>query len=286
MTTMTRCSDLSLLPELLTREQEVALARRVEAGVVAGAVLDQSLDLPVDAERSDLEAVRQDGEAAWQHFLLANLKLVAMLAGKSARRSHVEYDEFFQEGVEALAEALRRFDHRQGMRFSTYAYPWVRNAVLRHEVLRGGLAQTPLWRAREARRVHRIRDEMTEELGRTPNLAELAVRLGMRSARVAELLLERAPVPLDESDRSSQLRCPAADVALEGWLRERPAWLCRLGSQEREVLALRHGLDDGCERELAEVARRMGVSVSTVRRTEARALRQARQVLGERPVAA
>ncbi|MGO4957180.1 sigma factor [Luteococcus sp. Sow4_B9] len=282
MTQMTK----SVLPNLLTADDERALARRIEAGVLAQAVIDGNFPWPLGASSRELELIVIDGEQAWHQFILANLRMVFLLAGRGARRSGTDKDEFVQEGAAALAEALRRFDHHQGIRFSTYATPWVRNAIHRHVIMRGGLSDRPVWQELCARRVARSSSELALRLGRQPSAHEIADDLQLSVELVERLQAYRVPVSLDDVERALQLSCHEADRDMPWQGCWRPEWFSLLGSREREVLALRHGLDDGIERERPEVARVMGISVSTVRRAEMSALRQARDLLGDGRTAA
>lgn len=272
------------LPDLLTRAEETALARRIEAGVVARGVLDGALGWPEGATSDELEALARDGQDAWQHFLLANVRLVARAASGCARRSGLDFHEFFQEGMVGLAEALMRFDHRRGMKFSTYASPWIRNAVMHHEVSRAGYGHAPLWRQQEARRIQRLRMDFAQAHGRIPTSQEVA-ELSGRDARWVHLVgSDERRVSLDELQ--VEIAAPGAvDDVVERGLAGRPDWLRLLGSQEARVLALRHGLDDGVQREVVEVARILGVSESTVRRIERRGLAGARHLLDDSVVA-
>lgn len=266
------------LPALLTRAEEAALARRIEAGVVARGVLDASLRWPADASVDELEAIVRDGQDAWQHFLLANVRLVAQAASASSRRSGLDFHEFFQEGMLALAEALQRFDHRRGMKFSTYASPWIRNAVMHHEVSRAGYGHAPVWRQQEARRIQRLRMDFAQTHGRIPTSREVAELCGRDAQWVHLVGSDDRRISLDELQ--VEIAAPGTvDEAVEQSLAGRPDWLRLLGSQEARVLALRHGLDDGVQREVVEVARILGVSESTVRRIERRGLQGARHLL-------
>lgn len=278
------------LPDVLNAEQEVELCHAIEAGVVAGAALAGRMPWPRHATRAELVVLVQQGRTAWEEFILANLKMVAMLAGGAARRSQVNHEELFQEGCLGLAQALMRFDASQGVRFSTYGLPWVRNSVLTHLARRGGQSDSPVWRARQARALRRRQTELESGAGHPVSLAEAAASMGRDAAWARLITSDGQRVPLEDAHLLREAIVPSASECLEATLFERPAWLADLGSQEATVIALRYGLDDGIEREYPQVARRMGCSVSTVRRLERRALQRARtlvSVTGEAlPVAA
>ncbi|MDR1237872.1 MAG: sigma-70 family RNA polymerase sigma factor, partial [Propionibacteriaceae bacterium] len=114
--------------QLLSADEEAELAQAIEAGVLAKAILDGGCGVLVAASVEELAALARCGREAWRRFLLANVRLVAMIAHREAKRGRLDVEELFQEGFVALADALRRFDYRRG-RFTTYAFPSVRHQI-------------------------------------------------------------------------------------------------------------------------------------------------------------
>lgn len=263
------------LPELLTAQQEQELARRIEAGLYAAHVLAEGLPC-ADATVAELRQLQEMGEQAFGDFVTANLKLALRLAAEAHQRSGVSAEELFQDACLGLVEALLRFDHRRGMKFSTYAFPWVRNAVACSQATRGGQLPTSVHRARQARRLRAEAAWLGSRLGHELTAAELAEHLGRDSDWVRRALVADQPFELDlDLDRIACSTAPDGFAAVEP-----PAldWWQGLGGLEARVLRLRFGLDDGNPRTLQDTARLLGTSVSSVRRVERQALEHARQL--------
>lgn len=253
---------------LLTYDDEMTLARAIEAGVVAAEALAGRF--PHEADRNELREIVVAGRAAWSRFLAANLKLVAYVVDP---RSGDRYDELFQEGVLGLMEALQRYDHRQGHRFSTFAMPWIRLRVRDASLTHCGAVGVPPWRFRAWRRVHQVRTSLTLG-GRTPTVAQIAAEVGRSAESVRELLAWQPPVSLLGEGRPLALVARATNAAQDaGWA----AALDCLSVEERRVIDLRYGFDDARARTRPETAELLGVSVATVRRREASALRRLRK---------
>lgn len=261
----------------LGAEEAYALAEQVEAGVLARAArLDPAVPWRGDATTAELVLIEQQGERAWQRFLSANLGLVGLVVrgfgggGGSAADLH-------QEGCLGLVAALQRFDHRRGLRFSTYALYWVRACVGAAAARQVGAPELPTSRAERLRSVRGQEAELTQRLGRPVTVAELAQSLGRSPAWTAALLAHRAPQPLDLLDGDTRDALLRADTepgaAAYGWARE---LLDRLPGSERSVVELRLGFLDGRPWTLAETGRHLGHPVGRVRRTEQRALERLR----------
>ena len=249
---------------VLTAEEEVELARAIEAGLVAGEALRHG-DSGVPAE--DLMAVERDGRRAWQRFLLGNVRLVQTIAGQEARRSTAGLDELFQEGFLGLAEALLRWDFAAGYRFSTYAAQWIRRRVVNAAVDQWVPASTRT--ALRARGVRCLADELTVELRRSVTDGELAGLLGRSERWVAQM---RALPPMTSLEpelvaESASAPEPDADVR---------ALLSGLPWPEAQVVRTRFGLDGRPALRQRAAAEALGLSLSTLRRYEARALRRLR----------
>ncbi len=266
------------LPPLLTAEQEVLLARSIEAGVLASHHLAAGRS-PVTATTAELCQLEAEGRLAWQHFLLANVRLVWREVRRCGRGSGISDEELFQEGFVALAGALQRFDHTRA-RFTTFAIPRLRQHLAAVSASRLGGMGIPASRAVQLRHAHRLAAELAQELGRPPALAELAQALGRSPQQVAMLLNHRPPVPLDP-----QLGDTGALAVFDPPLPELEAdprlalALDDLPHHERRVVGLRFGFADGVPHTCQEVAQIIGMSVSSVRRIERRALESVRRRL-------
>lgn len=249
---------------VLTADEEVTLAKAIEAGLLAGEALRRGDD-SVPAE--DLMAVQRGGDRAWQRFLLGNVRLVQTIASQEARRSTSGLDELFQEGFIGLAEALLRWDFAAGYRFSTYAAQWIRRRVVNAAVDQWVPASTRT--ALRARGVRCLADQLTGELHRDVSDRELAGLLGRSERWVAQM---RALPPMTSLEpelvaASASEAEPDADVR---------ALLPGLPWLEAQVITTRFGLDGRPALRQRPAAEALGLSLSTLRRHEARALRRLR----------
>ncbi len=259
-------------PELLTHDEEIALAVDIEAGLIAAHALANG-ENPCEASNGELQFLAERGEAARRRLYLANLALVRQRAGYWAKRLSVSYQELFQEGCVGLGEAIARFDHSLGHRFSTFAHPLVDGRIAQHAQTRCGTIEFTRHRVRSVLRYQRAGEELAQRLARQPRPEEIADHLGVRRSVVrATLEIGMTPVSvLDEDlpDSAELTEClPGSDMA----------WFDRLGEYEQMILSARFGLGQPpvSRRTLAE---RLGASVSTVRREELRALSMARRVI-------
>ncbi len=262
---------------LLTAAEETRLALTIEAGVLAGDALRRGLH-PCDATTSELLRLEFQGREAWQRFLLANLRLVWMVARREARRTRLPAEDLFQEGFVALADSLQRYDCRRA-RFSTYALPRIRQHVA--EVAAGRLGEVPLPRKRALmmRRALGLGAALSQDHGRTVGVHEIAAALGRSEAWTAELLsYDCPPARLDDADASvlaASLVFPSSSDDADACESVRTEVL-RLPVDQREVIMLRFGFRTGQPQACAEVADRLRMSQSTVRRLERRALARLR----------
>lgn len=274
------------LPPLLGPEREAVLARTIELGVLAEHALAHPW--PGDATADELARLAAEGRQAWQEFLTANLRLAALLARQSARRTGMGFDDLFQEACVALGTAARRFDHTRG-RFSTYALPVITQHLTRVTSSLAGVLGLPTSRAVALRRAQGVAEQLGQELGRAAELAELSAALGRDPAWTARLLSHRPPVPLDLVDAAVVAVGPGLEGSEDHAVFRRLApELERLPGDQREVLVLRYGLADGCRHSYREIALRCGMSSSSVRRAEQRGLAalRHRQLGGLEPRAA
>ncbi|HLT61449.1 MAG TPA: sigma-70 family RNA polymerase sigma factor [Microlunatus sp.] len=269
--------------ELLTAAEERELAMRIEAGALAWAERHAEVRR-TDARDEELLALERLGHTARQRFVQANVGLVGALVSACAARTGLPRDELFQEGCLGLVIAVARFDHRRGLRFSTYAVPWIRSRLGEAVLRRCGALPLPAGRAGQLQAARAAADELAQTLGRPATTAEIAARAGLDRRGYERLLAWQRVTSLDVAiaDRAGEPAAPdeAGDAEPDPPVAE---LLWRLAPDEREVLRLRYGFGDGAARSTAAVARRLGRSTSAVRRVEERALRRLRGWCAEAP---
>ncbi|HEY9294527.1 MAG TPA: sigma-70 family RNA polymerase sigma factor [Microlunatus sp.] len=269
-----------LPPALLTAADETTLAKAIEAGLLAADA--RRVGGPPGATDAELIMLQRIGEVSSRRFVESNLRLVAMVTRREAGRSRMPENELFQEGCLGLIEAVRRFDHRRGLRFATYALHWIRAYVGAVTANHGGDLNLPSSQAERARELRGAQAQLSQYLGRDVSVAELAGAVGRDAQWVARMLAHSPVQSLDVQD-VSVLEVPDEQAAEEFesvLASELPGreLLSRLDEFERRVIELRYGFADGDEHTMSEVARRLGISRAKARRSELRALERLRGV--------
>lgn len=258
--------------QLLGADEEVRLARAIEAGVLAEEALAGDLR-PGGASEAELVAVVEAGNAAHQEFFVANLRMAAQLAHRWAKRSGLPADELFQEACVGLGEAIRRWDHQRGLRFSSMAFSRIDWAISEAVLLRCGQLETSRFHARAALETQRVWQELEAQHGRSVTISEVAQHLGRDVNAVVQTLRPESPCNL-----SDELIDVLATDEQVGAGSELPEWMGSLPEQERIVLEARFGFG-GPVATRAVLAAKLHVSQSTIKRIEQRAIDRARRML-------
>jgi len=259
-------------PALLTAEQERQLAAEIEAGLFAGEAL-RSGSRPDGATVAELQQLVTEGQSAQRRFTEANLRLVRMVSHQFAARSGANEADVFQEGCLGLLTAVMRFDHRRALRFATYALFWIRAYAGSAAARMLGDLNLPTSRATQLRAVRGVEAALTQTLGRAATTRDIAVAVGRSELWTADLLAHLPPTSLSAVETDAQSWAVTDDP---GPSNEPSVLLHRLRTLDRQVLELRLGFVTGGPLSYAEVAGRLGIAVSRVRRIEQAALEELR----------
>ncbi len=272
--------------QLLSAEEEVQLAKEIEAGRVA--VDRLAHELLAYEEIAELERLQDIGDAARAHLIRANTRLVVSIAKKYRGRG-LQFLDLIQEGNVGLMKAVEKYDYRRGNRFSTYATWWIRQAVTRALANHGRTIRIPAHLGGRISKLYQVAQELEQELGRQPSAEEIAENMDLPADRVRWMLrTSRQPVHLerpvgDESDaelgdfiEDIELPQPAETVASNMLTEEIGEILDQLTPREARILRLRYGLQDGESRTLKEVGEMFGLSRERIRQLEKEALRKLR----------
>ncbi|MBZ0306812.1 MAG: sigma-70 family RNA polymerase sigma factor [Anaerolineae bacterium] len=274
---------------LLTAEEEVSLAKRIEAADFAREALDERNGMLSDDEIYEMQSIIFDGEVAQEHLIRANSRLVISVAKRFVGRG-VPFLDLIQEGNIGLIRAVRKFEYQRGHKFSTYATWWIRQAISRAVADQGRTIRVPVHMGDQLNKLRRVTLELQQELGRDALPEEVANRMDTTADKVLNLIeISWRPVSLDspiDDDSDSELgdfiedtSSPAPDeMTTANLLREQvETVLGRLPLREAEILRMRYGLDDGETHTLEEVGKKIGVTRERVRQLEAQALNRLRR---------
>jgi RNA polymerase primary sigma factor len=272
---------------LLNAEQEVELAKRIEAGLFAEEKLAERENLSTDA-RIDLEWIAEDGTRAKNHLLEANLRLVVSLAKRYTGRGMLFLD-LIQEGNLGLIRAVEKFDYTKGYKFSTYATWWIRQAITRAMADQARTIRIPVHMVEVINKLARVQRQMLQDLGREPTPDELAVELDMTPEKVVEVQkYGREPIslhtPLGEDGDSefgdliedSEAIQPGEAVSFTLLQEQLHSVLGTLSEREAGVVSMRFGLNDGQPRTLDEIGKVYGVTRERIRQIESNTMSKLR----------
>ena len=279
--------EMSRVP-LLSIDEELDLAMRIEKGRQARQEKLRLTGRQNAYARKKLDPVIEDGNAARDHLIKANTRLVVSIAKRYMGRG-VAFLDLIQEGNLGLMKAVEKYDHRRGFRFSTYATWWIRQTITRAISDQARTIRVPVHMIDRIRQLYRYNHELEQKLGRQPTVEELAEALGLTVKKVQWIMrVSWLPLSLespvgDEEDAElghfieDQFSPTPLQSAYQSILKEKlEEVLSTLSPREARVLRLRFGLDDGTSYTLEEVGRKFGLTRERIRQIEGQALRQLR----------
>jgi RNA polymerase primary sigma factor len=273
---------------LLNAEQEVELAKRIEAGLFAEEKLAQGIAGMAPDQRIDMEWIAEDGRRAKNHLLEANLRLVVSLAKRYTGRGMLFLD-LIQEGNLGLIRAVEKFDYTKGYKFSTYATWWIRQAITRAMADQARTIRIPVHMVEVINKLARVQRQMLQDLGREPTPEELAAELDMTPEKVIEVQkYGREPIslhtPLGEDGDSefgdliedSEAIQPGEAVSFTLLQEQLHSVLDTLSEREAGVVSMRFGLTDGQPKTLDEIGKVYGVTRERIRQIESKTMSKLR----------
>ncbi|MHB1431124.1 MAG: RNA polymerase sigma factor RpoD [Streptosporangiaceae bacterium] len=270
---------------LLTAQDEVDLAKAIEAGLFAREVLHTGRvpDACASASQAELAAIAEEGQRARQKLIEANLRLVVSIAKRYIGRGMVFLD-LIQEGNLGLIRAVEKFDYAKGYKFSTYATWWIRQAITRAIADQARTIRIPVHMVETINKLARVQRQLHQDLGREPTAAEVAAEMDMAPDRVAEILRVaqepvslQAPIGEEDSDLGDFIEDADAVIPIEAAAftmlqAQLDQVLDTLSPREQRIIQLRFGLLDGHPRTLEEVGKDFGVTRERIRQIESKTL--------------
>lgn len=288
---------------LLTHEQEIILGKQVQKMM---GLIEQKEELEKELGReateeewvekteltsAELQKAIKDGNRAKRKMIEANLRLVVAIAKKYQKRN-MEFLDLIQEGTLGLERGVEKFDPTRGYKFSTYAYWWIRQAITRAIAQQARAIRLPIHITEKLNKIKKVQRELAQKLGRNATPTEIAKELELEPSQIREYLsIARQPISLDvrvgdnqdtelsellEDDENS----PETYLTQESMRQDIDSMLSELTPQQREVLSLRFGLEDGNELSLAKVGKKLNLSRERVRQLEHQALAKLRRRRG------
>lgn len=300
---------------LLSHEDEIVLGKQVQKLMALLTIRDEMVSAIADSDNSgnssDSKAEKVDissadwakaanmteaelknhlrrGERAKHKMIEANLRLVVAVAKKYQKRN-LEFLDLIQEGTLGLERGVEKFDPMKGYKFSTYAYWWIRQAITRAIAQQARTIRLPIHITEKLNKIKRVQRELSQKLGRSPNVTEIGAELDLDAKQVREYLsIARQPVSLDVrigDNQDTELQdlleddgdSPEDYTVQQSLKQDLLRMISELTTQQQEVINLRFGLNDGNPLSLAKVGQRMGISRERVRQLEQQALKHLRR---------
>ena len=273
---------------LLTAQEEVDLAKRIEAGVDATERLQGDTDKLSPHDKDDLRWLQRDGAMAKRHLVEANLRLVVSIAKRYVGRG-MAFLDLIQEGNLGLIRAVEKFDYTKGYKFSTYATWWIRQAITRAIADQARTIRIPVHMVETINKLVRIQRQLLQDLGREPTAEEIGAQMEITPEKVREIQkISQEPVsletPVGEEEDShlgdfiedSEAVVPLERASFHLLQEQLESVLTTLSEREKEVIRLRFGLVDGQARTLEDVGKKFGVTRERIRQIESKTLSKLR----------
>ncbi|MEA5510057.1 RNA polymerase sigma factor, RpoD/SigA family [Crocosphaera sp. UHCC 0190] len=288
---------------LLTHEQEIVYGKQVQKmmtlletkdNLAQNSGLEPSLGewaKAVEMTETSLKKILEQGNRAKRKMIEANLRLVVAIAKKYQKRN-MEFLDLIQEGSLGLERGVEKFDPTKGYKFSTYAYWWIRQAITRAIAQQARTIRLPIHITEKLNKIKKTQRELSQKLGRSATPAEIAQELEIEPAQIREFLsMARQPISLDvrvgdnqDTELSELLEdqgiSPDHYITQELLRQDLSNLMAELTEQQRKVLTLRFGLEDGKELSLAKIGKKLNISRERVRQLEHQALAQLRRRRG------